>query len=192
MSDCAETWKPVLDYEGLYEVSNTGKLRSLHKGEPRELRQTQENTGYLSVGLYKDTLKVTRSVHSLVAEAFIGPRPQGHHVCHVDGRKTNNAVDNLIIASPKTNALHKLAHGTAQKGEKHPNARFTEEDVRAIRARYVHRCRTNGATAIAIDYGASRSAVQWIVYGRTWLGVGQSCDQPIRRRAPNASQSSNG
>ena len=93
-----EYWKPVVGYEGLYEVSNWGRVKSLnynHTGKGKILKQHQCMDGYKSVMLYKDGKRKIILVHRLVAQAFI-PNPNDYkEVNHKDEDKTNNSVDNL-------------------------------------------------------------------------------------------------
>lgn len=101
-----EFWKPIKDYEDLYEVSNLGNIRSIDrvildknglkkiiKGKPHKLTITQ--SGYISVGLYKNSKSKTYRVHRLVAEAFISNPMNLPQVNHIDEDKKNNCVDNL-------------------------------------------------------------------------------------------------
>ena len=118
-----EQWKPVHGYEGIYEVSSHGRVRSLDRTvtysdgrvcrrKGKILRTTLDKYGYKVVGLCNQGRQKTRTVHSLVAEAFIGTRPEGMEVCHNDGSKTNNHVDNLRYGTSRENALDRLRHGT--------------------------------------------------------------------------------
>lgn len=111
MSVITETWLPIPGWEGYYEVSTDGRVRSL-RAAGRELTRSLSSSGYLTVTLSRDGSSGTRTVHSLVAEAFIGPRPEGQHVCHNDGTRTNNAASNLRYDSPSANLLDAVAHGT--------------------------------------------------------------------------------
>lgn len=104
-----ENWKEVEGYEGLYEVSNLGRVRSLvdnHgsvRKEPKVLKGEKKRDGYLFVILYKDGKRKTFSVHRLVANAFI-PNPQNlREVNHKDEDKTNNRVQNLEWCSHEYN-----------------------------------------------------------------------------------------
>ena len=93
-----EVWKDVVGYEGLYKVSNLGRIKSLHqyKGTDERCIQPIENgRGYLFVGLHKDRQQRHRYIHRIVAEAFID-NPDGlPQVNHKDENKANNSVDNL-------------------------------------------------------------------------------------------------
>lgn len=108
-----EIWKPIKGYEGLYEVSNLGSVKSLARkttsGKHRVCHQTK--CGYISVGLWKNGAKKQFLVHRLVADAFI-PNPNNKpQVNHIDENKSNNRVDNLEWC---TN-LENHRHGTINK-----------------------------------------------------------------------------
>lgn len=120
-----ETWKSVKCYEGLYEVSNTGKVRTLnykHTGKVKELALGDNGTGYLRVCLYKEWKCKIFLVHRLVAEAFIGEIPKGLVVNHKDENKHNNNVENLEICTIKYNnnyGTHNKRVSAACKGKTH-------------------------------------------------------------------------
>ena len=107
----SETWKPVVGYEGLYEVSNKGRIKSLHYwgGNRQEvLSQAMRKDGYMHVGLSKDGVCTTYVVHRIVATAFI-PNPQNlEMVNHKDEDRTNNSVENLEWCSRSYNQLYSI------------------------------------------------------------------------------------
>ena len=113
-----EIWRDVKDYEGLYMVSNTGKIKSLDrtviskKGFPislkgRELSQisNQKNKGYLGVSFSKNCILKRRYVHQAVAQSFLGHEIDGFNkvIDHIDGNRENNNVNNLRIVSNREN-----------------------------------------------------------------------------------------
>ena len=119
----AERWKLVTGYAGIYEVSNHGRVRSVdrtvtrsdgqvHRYKGNILRTPLNQRGYQVVNLCIHGKCQVRTVHSLVAETFIGPRPEGMEVCHNDGRKTNNHVDNIRYGTSSENKLDNVRHGT--------------------------------------------------------------------------------
>ena len=105
-----EIWKPVKGYEGIYEVSNKGNVKTLRKNVVMNQTIGVKN-GYCYVGLYKDGKNRKALVHRIVAAAFID-NPMGKKtVNHIDGNKCNNAVDNLEWATYSENHKHAFKHG---------------------------------------------------------------------------------
>ena len=89
-SNTPEIWKPVVGYEGHYEVSSFGRVRTLkyHKNDPCLSLHENSKTGYLQVQLWKHQKPRTVLVHQLVARAFLGPRPGSQQVRHGNGGKS--------------------------------------------------------------------------------------------------------
>jgi len=120
-------WKPVPGYP-LYEVSDHGKVRSVPRTSARSRARgkplkAQLTRGYRYVGLYRDggTRPHRRiKVSVLVLEAFVGPRPDGHHACHRDDDKTNDTLANLYWGTPPQNGQDQVRNG------KHYGASKTE------------------------------------------------------------------
>jgi hypothetical protein len=115
-----EIWKPVKGFEGMYEVSDQGRVRvnrpvrasrleDCFSDGSRPLRQHCRG-GYYHVALRfsKYSKPQNIAVHKLVAEAFIGPRPKGKHINHIDKRPTNNKAANLEYVLPRENINHGL------------------------------------------------------------------------------------
>lgn len=109
-----EIWRDIEGYEGLYQVSNLGRIRSCDRYvsngrgstklmKSRVLRPGMDRCGYLNVKLYKDGKKKMFLVHRLVYEAFNCKRLEGMQINHIDENKLNNRLDNLNLMTPKQN-----------------------------------------------------------------------------------------
>lgn len=173
-----EIWKPVVGREGRYEVSNLGRVRSLRsvhhncdvpRKVPLILTQYPSARGWVRVMLArgKRSGRMT-SLHRTVLEAFAGPCPPGHQAAHLDNNRQNNVASNLVWATPKENCAHKRIHGTDPTGERNPNAKLREVDVREIRA-----ARSNGLPAkdLAERFGVSIATIRSIDKGLVWKHV---------------------
>lgn len=120
---CAnEKWLPVVGYEGSYEVSDTGRVRSLDRvvrgrdGGLRHIRgatlkPTTKRRGHLAVSLHDDGRKSNRLVHQLVLEAFAGPRPAKCVTLHADDNPQNNSISNLAWGSHSDNMVDRVRNG---------------------------------------------------------------------------------
>lgn len=175
-----EQWKIVAGFTG-YEVSSHGWVRTYRpvngRGpflrEPREINP-RAITGkpYLRVTLTNnDGRQVTRRVHILVLETFIGPRPtQEHQTRHLDGNHKNNRLDNLLWGTVQENSDDRLAHGTQVRGEKVGIAKLTEQQVQEIKAA-IPFWKKGMATSFANKFGVGRTAITEIRKNNTWRHV---------------------
>lgn len=122
-----ELWLPVVGYEGFYEVSNLGRVRSMPRtvayGGSRVgtsatipggiMAQKKMQHGHMSVYLRRDGRRKYRTVHQLVLEAFGGPRPHpSWHACHNNGVADDNRLENLRWDTASANLLDRVKHGT--------------------------------------------------------------------------------
>jgi len=121
-----ETWRPIAGYEGLYEVSDLGHVRSLPRKTASGMRggkilkpAARNKYGHVRVSLHVNGRSTLRQVHQLVAEAFLDPCPPGMEPRHGDGDPGNNAAANLSYGTKSDNCLDSVRHGT------HRNARKT-------------------------------------------------------------------
>ena len=164
-------------YQGRYEVSNLGQVKSLPRttirsnGRPKpvaeRLLQVNPNSrGYIKVNLCSGTGKSSmRFVHQLIALAFLGPYPAGQCVLHGPGGRLDNSLSNLSYGTPAdNNGRDRLRDGTLPRGTRHGNSKLTERDVFTIRSRVATGERV---IDLAQEYGVSR----WTIYdsrARTW------------------------
>jgi hypothetical protein len=108
-ADAPEEWRPVGRLEGKYEVSSMGRVRVAKTGH---IKSMLENRRHYRVTVYLRGRK-TIWVHQLVAEAFVGPRPEGKEVCHRNGNGLDNRPSNLRYGTHQENMLDRREHGTA-------------------------------------------------------------------------------
>ena len=124
----SEQWLPVVGYEGFYEVSDMGRVRSLDRATPmktatgkmtmrrvagRILKPGTAGRGYPYVNLMREHKRQkTRDVHRLVLEAFVGPKPDGLVTRHLNGDRLDNRLENLAYGTYSENMADNLRHGT--------------------------------------------------------------------------------
>lgn len=168
----SEVWRPVPGYEGRYEVSDLGNVVSVGFADIAKRRPLKkvDQRGYDRVYLRSPgTRGRWFSMHILVMLAFVGPRPDGMHVNHVDGHKKNNALSNLQYCTPSQNQKHSFSLGLQSlRGEKHTQAKLTEAGVIEIRAKI---SRGVPRKVIALDHGISDSHLSHIASGRLWSHI---------------------
>ena len=115
-----EIWKDILGYEGLYQVSNMGRVRGLPRSHGRTKKpliksQRVKKDGYLRVTLCKENIKTTITTHRVVASAFIENIENKKQVNHIDGDKKNNKAENLEWATSFENMSHAWEYGLLPK-----------------------------------------------------------------------------
>jgi hypothetical protein len=166
-----EVWRPVPDWEGLYEASSLGNVRSLPRQRNgrtyagRLLKPTL-NPRYLVVGISDATTGRRKStpVHVLVAAAFLGPRPKGVVVRHGPGGHLDNSIANLSYGTQQENIYDKHRDGTRQLGERCGRAKLTSSQVMKIRTL----ASSVPLRSLARQFQVSQRTIQWIVRRRTW------------------------
>jgi hypothetical protein len=157
-----EEWRPIAGYEGLYEISNVGRVRN-------RVRVLTPNVGkdYARIQLANKGQFHRYQVHLLVLAAFVGPCPKGKQGNHKNGVKTDNHLENLEYVTRSENALHayRVLHRPRQQGSLHGCHKLIESEVLEIIRRS-----TTGETlrSIATDFNVCDSTVSQIARGRTW------------------------
>lgn len=184
----SELWRPALGWEGLYEVSSHGRVRSLDREiqvvRPKDgLIYTRRKRGmillerpargaarhgtYLGVTL-QDRGAKSYYIHTLVCEAFHGPRPSPIHlVCHGDGNPKNNHASNLRWGTHQDNMDDMRRHGS-RRGVKNPASKLDDEAVRQIRRLY--NCGLS-QRALANRFSVTQSQIWGVLSGNRWRHV---------------------
>jgi hypothetical protein len=183
-----EVWLPVVGFEGMYEVSNRGRVRSctrtvMFTRVRKEILQQctvvrrsrmlvchgQQNTGYLAVNLSREDTVRRCVVHRLVMLAFAGPEPAGHQVNHINGNKQDNRLENLAWVTPAENTRHAFARGLrfTRRGYK-VKYRVTPTQVVEIR-----RLSAEGwsLSMLVTHFNAPISTLNRIVLRKTWKNI---------------------
>lgn len=172
-----ELWRPVVGYEGLYEVSNLGRIKALARfvngrwGQPHPVKERvmrPYTDRYPMLLLYRENERKNVHVHRLVLEAWVGPRPKGLVGCHNDGDRTNNAISNLRWDTLQANSDDIDRHGRRYCGTAHHMSKLKPANVRAIRRKLANGVRP---TAIAKAYGVSTPSICSIRDGKSWKSV---------------------
>jgi hypothetical protein len=168
-----ERWLPVPEWE-LYEVSDLGRVRSLHGGKGKGKRGGLIRQGrlagypYLGVMLCRDGQKTRRLVHQLVMGAFVGLPPEGREVRHGPGGALDNRLVNLSYGTRKENMADKVRDGTLVYGEGIVGSRLTEQVVIECRRRYAA---GETAAALGAEFGVTASTMGEAVTGDSWAWI---------------------
>lgn len=187
-----EEWRPIPGWEGLYEASSLGRIKSLarsvlmtHRGRNfyveypgKLLTNRPSKNGYVAVSLSRDGRSFVRHAHRLVCEAFNGAPPEGLDCAHLNGVRNDNRAANLIWATRKENSGHRWLHGTMLVGEGVASSKLTSRDVAEIRERAG---RGEKMIDIAAAFGINKATVSTIVAGRVWRSVPMIAPKPPKR-----------
>lgn len=170
-----ERWQPVVGWEGLYEVSDRGQVRSLRRRTASGMRggklltQYPDSQGYLQVGLCRDGTCITKKVHRLVAEAFLGPAPAGMETRHGPAGNQRNSVTNLSYGTRVENHADKVRDGTKLLGSEVPSSKLNERVVRECRMRWAAGA---SAATLAAEFRVHVRVMYKALQGETWGHVG--------------------
>jgi hypothetical protein len=176
-----ELWRPVPGFEGLYEVSDRGKVKSLARTVTRKNGQTYplcerilkpcfHRDGYLWVKLYRNDISKMFFIHRLMLLAFRGP-PADPNMdgCHENDIKSDNRLSNLQWKTTLANIADRTRNGNTARGSRAGKAKLTESKVLDLRNRYaagVH------YKTLARQFGVAIPTIPSIVQGRSWKHVG--------------------
>jgi|SRR6185295_1249953 len=170
----SERWLPIDGFDGVYEISDAGRVRRTIDGcggayAGDIIKGTVDRLGYVRHGLRLPNGKAkVISPHSAVLKAFIGPRPHKFDASHLNGIKTDNRLVNLCWESSSDNHRRKLEHGTLVHGERHKCSKLKTENVIDIRSRIAAGERK---ASLAAEYGVSKTLIGYIEKRRAWPHV---------------------
>lgn len=166
-----EEWRPVPGFEGTYEVSSLARVRRIVPGAGRAkvgaiLSPGRNPKGYLSVGPMRDGKRKTFFLHTMVCEAWHGPKPSPtHQAAHRDDNKDNNTPDNLYWATPLENHADRRRNGGILNGSRIGRSKLKESDILLIRAfrdaGMVH-------SKIAKAFGVAPHTISRVLSGQRW------------------------
>jgi hypothetical protein len=179
----AVEYRDIPDFPG-YRIGNDGSVWScwykISHGRPlgiqwymgaewHRMAFSIDHGGYRQVGLSRDGKRHCRKVHRLVAERFIGPRPAGMQIRHLDGTRTNNTPANLSYGTAIENQADRIVHGTDCRGEKQGASKLTKNDVIAIRDKFAAGVHTK--QNLADEYHVSDTQIGRIINRTKWKCV---------------------
>lgn len=182
-----EIWKDINGYEGFYQVSSEGRVRSLDRlvqqgncnriMRGKILKPVKHSGGYLTVCLSKPGdphIRPKRLIHRLVAEHFCErPSEDCSHVNHKDGNKHNNTPDNLEWVTQADNNRHGVKTGLIGRaqGSKVHTSKLTEADVRWILKHFKRLDPVYGVTPLAKKFDVSEQTIIGVIVGKSWKHV---------------------
>ena len=166
-----EIWRDVKNYEGLYQVSNYGRVKSFYYANGKILSGGFDTGRYSMMHIIKGKHSKTILLHKMVLGAFILNVDNKREINHKDGNKENNCVWNLEWATRKENMQHAAKMGLIRNGEDSGKAKITNEQVKFIRKVYIPRDKNFGLKALARKFGVGKDAMSDIVNGKSFKKV---------------------
>lgn len=167
-----EAWRPIPGYDGAYEVSDLGRVRSnrlWHGTSERVLARVFDNHGYLQVTLSRDSKTKTIKVHQLVMRAFVGPCPPGMEVRHGPNGKLDNRLTSLCYGTRTENIADRVRDGGQRyrglPGEANGRAKLTIVLAAEVRRRV---SAGESQAAVARSLGVGKSTIGRVVRGECW------------------------
>lgn len=163
-----EEWRDVAGYEGRYQISNYGRVKSLTENQVKILKPHLHTGGYLRVSLGRQK---KFKIHRLVAETFLDNPLNLAEVDHIHGNKMDNYFKNLEWVTLKENKRRAFKNGLYPSGEKKYRAKLTNEQARWIRKNYIPGDSEYGASALARKIGVCREVIRDLVTGKTYKNL---------------------
>ena len=181
-----ENWKVVKDYEGYYEISDLGNVRSLDRRYTDSIGRNVFKKGrvqkkyirrnYYSVWLNKDNKSTPFTIHRLVALSFL-PKSEKQYVNHIDGDKLNNEWYNLEFCTARENTMHAIENKLIvfKTGEKSRNSKLKENQVIFILSSNLTQ------QELADKFDVSRSNISCIRRGKSWTELAKALRTEINK-----------
>lgn len=179
-------WKPVIGFEGIYEINNQGIIRSIDRfvankngerlAKGKTISHIKSNSGYMVVNLKNNGKSKQFLVHRLIALHFIDNPMNLPEINHKDGNKCNNDFSNLEWCSKSENIAHSYKLGLSKSnfkqtemGEKNPNNKLAEDDVKLIRDEYSKGWKSQ--RQLAKEFNVSQQCIGNIINRKTWKHI---------------------
>ena len=163
-----EVWKDVVGFEGIYQVSNLGKVKSLKFGKEKYLSITKSSIGYLNTKLQLNKKNKSFLVHRLVAETFIKNEFNKPCVNHINGIKTDNRIENLDWCTHKENTEHSLKNDLRKTGCNHKQSKLSLKDIEYIRKNYKYRDEEFSGKKLSEKFNVSHTCISQIIKNKTY------------------------
>lgn len=166
-----EIWKDIPEYEGLYQVSNMGRVKSFHKwrGHKEYITNGHPNRdGYMKVDMRKGKDRQVKSIHTLVLNTFLGIIPD-RDCNHINGIKSDNRLENLEYCTKSENVTHaykSLGKISTLRGENNWTSKLTHNDVRKIKELYA--TGEYFQREIGKMFNVTQANISLIIKGRNW------------------------
>lgn len=136
----SEIWEDIAGFEGEYQVSTMGLVRSMprldtrgHRWKGKPIAPGRNALGHRSVMLYRGGAYTKFWIHQLVLQTFVGPPRSGQEACQLNGRASDNRLANLTWGTHRQNTQHQYLHGTNPvKGSRSPHARYNDIDIERV------------------------------------------------------------
>jgi len=167
-----EIWKEIDFTNGVYAISNIGRLKRLvDRGKYRAnqiLKPCIDQTGYVKQVLCFDGKRLSKNIHTLVCHAFICKRPNNMCVNHKNGVKSDNRLENLEYVTYSQNVLDGIKRTGWGRGERHNKAKLFEYQIKEIRN---HTYKRGDYKVLAQRYGVHRSLIGLIIKNKIWTHI---------------------
>lgn len=169
-----EVWKDVVGYEGIYKVSNKGKVKSIRNNKEKLLSLAKAKDGYLSVGLYKNGKGKMQRIHSLIAKSFIDSSyiEKGLVVNHINFIRDDNRLENLEIVTQRENTSYKRSHKTSV---------YCGVVWHKIQKKWVASIRVGGIKKYLGSFDSEEEAYKYYELALDCINEGRICDIKVKR-----------